>query len=183
MTDVFAIITDGTEEVECLAPVDILRRAGAKVTLVSATDSLTVTGSHGIVITADARISDVDLTAGKMIFVPGGMPGSKTLGTCTPLIDAIGKTLDSGNRVAAICAAPALVLGANGFLHGKKAICFPGHEGNMTGAEVQYGARVVTDGNITTARGMGCSIELGLELVRLLFGTKTADEIKAKIQF
>lgn len=183
MTEVYAMITDGTEEVECLAVVDILRRAEIETKLVSASDSKEVTSSHGVRITADATLADIAPDEAKSIFVPGGMPGSKKLGACKPLIDMIRRTLGSGGRVAAICAAPATVLGANGLLVGKKAICFPGMEQGMTGAKVQQGARVVTDGNITTARGLGCAIELGLELVRLLRGEAQADAIKSKIQF
>lgn len=183
MADVYAMITDGTEEVECLAVVDILRRAGVDVTLVSAADGITVTSSHGVKITADALLSDTDVSDGKVLFVPGGMPGSEKLGACEPLVSAIKTALERGNRVAAICAAPALVLGAHGFLQGKRAVCFPGHEKKMKGAEVCRGARVVTDGNITTARGLGCAIELGLELVSLLKGDTVANDIKHKIQF
>lgn len=179
---VFAMITNGTEEVECLAVVDILRRAGIDTVLVGV-GGKTVVSSHGVTVTADVEIDDVDFLDADVIFVPGGMPGTKNLAACGKLIDAL-KIQDKANkRIAAVCAAPSLVLGANGFLKGKKAICFPGMEDNMLDATVVTGARVVTDGNITTARGLGCSIELGLELVRLLLGEDKAAEIKGKIQF
>lgn len=175
----FAMIADGTEEVECLAVVDVLRRAGIDTALVSV-DGLTVTGSHGIKITADRVIADADFTGVDMLFVPGGLPGSERLGVCVPLIDGIKRVLDSGKRVAAICAAPANVLGANGFLRGVKATCYPGHEARMTGCNYTE-ERVVTDGQITTARGMGCTLELGLELVRLLKGEDAASALAEKI--
>lgn len=183
MAKVYAIIADGTEEVECLTVVDVLRRAGVEVKLISVCD-LTITSSHGVKITADDVVENVELTDADMLFVPGGMPGTEKLAACGKLIDAIRVMLDKEKRVAAVCAAPALVLGANGFLDGKQAICFPEKkfEEKMLGATVMVGARVVTDGNITTARGLGCCIDLGLELVRLLVGAQAAADLAVKIQ-
>ncbi len=182
MPKVIAMIENGTEEVECLAVVDVLRRAGADVLLVSASD-MQIVSSHGVRLIADAVAADTDLTDCDLLFIPGGMPGSERLGKNRKLIDAIGEMLADGKRVAAICAAPSVVLGAHGFLRGKRAVCFPSFESGMLGAQVVSGARVITDGNITTARGLGCAVELGLELVRLLFGSGKAEEIKDKIQF
>ena len=179
---VFAFVADGTEEGELINVVDILRRAGIDVKLVSI-DGATVTSSHGVRLCADAVIADVDASEANLLFVPGGMPGSRRLGGCAPLVSAIRAALEAGKRVAAICAAPAVVLGANGFLTGKRGICFPGFESEMNGCEVVHGARVVTDGNITTARGLGCAIDLGLELVSLLYGADKAQEVKSKIQY
>lgn len=184
MPKVYVMIADGTEEVECLTVVDLLRRAGIEVKLVSVCGK-TVTSSHGVVITADDTVGLVDLTDGDAIFVPGGMPGAEKLAACTKLIDAIRVMQANKKRVAAVCAAPALVLGANGFLEGKKAVCFPERkfEEKMLGANLQVGARVVTDGNITTARGLGCCIELGLELVKLFVSEQAAVELARKIQY
>lgn len=173
-----AVIADGTEEVECLAVVDVLRRAGFDTPIVSA-DGETVTGSHGIKITADAMTADVK-TAPDLIFIPGGKAGAERLANCAPLIDMIAATLARGGRVAAICAAPALVLGAHGFLNGKRATCYPGFEPYMSGAAV-CAERVVTDGQITTAKAMGCSVELGIELVRLLAGEEQAEIVQKSI--
>ncbi|MCH5161976.1 MAG: DJ-1/PfpI family protein [Clostridiales bacterium] len=177
-----AFIANGTEEGELINVVDILCRAGVDVKLVSI-DGETVTSSHGVKLVADALIDGVDLSDVDLLFIPGGMPGSKRLGECKAVVSAISSALESGKRVAAICAAPALVLGANGFLKGKRGICFPGFEAHMDGCEIAFGARFVTDGNITTARGLGCAIDLGLELVRLLVGDDKAQEIKGKIQY
>ena len=180
MIKAIAMIADGTEEVECLGVVDILRRAGVQTSLV-AVGGKTIVSSHGVTITADKTVDE--FVRARSYFVAGGLPGTRNLAACKPLINGIKQALFDGRRVAAICAAPALVLGANGFLKGKKATCYPGFEDNMTGAQIQSSARVVTDGNVTTARGLGCTIELGLELVRLLIGDGQADEIKDKIQF
>lgn len=178
---VFAMLADGTEEGELLNVVDILRRAQIDTSIVSVSGR-TAESSHGVKIVADHTLDEVDLTDCNLIFVPGGMPGSTRLGECEKLIDAISTLLASGKRVAAICAAPAVVLGAHGFLEGKRATCFPGFEKYMHGARVT-GERVVTDGQITTARGLGCAIDLGLELVSLLLGRQAAERIKEKIQY
>lgn len=182
MAKVYAMIANGTEEVECLAVVDILRRCGVEVILVSAEGTREIVGSHQIRITADAAVADTDFSDGDAIFVPGGMPGSERLSACEPLIRALRQANDEGRRIAAICAAPAVVLGRHGFLEGKTATCFPGFEGELKGA-VHTAQGVTTDGNITTARGLGFAIDLGLELAGLLVDRETADAIKAKIQY
>ncbi len=181
MPKVYAMAANGTEECELFNVVDVLRRAGAVVEIVSI-DGEKPMSSHGVTIVADRLIDSVDLADCDILFVPGGMPGSERLGACAALIDGIEHRIESGKRVAAICAAPAVVLGEHGFLRGKRATCFPGFEARMNGAVVT-GARVETDGLITTARGLGCAIELGLELIKILFGEEKAEEIKRKIQF
>lgn len=182
MPKVYAFLANGTEETELLCVVDILRRAGIETTLVSV-EGKTVASSHGVGIIADATIENCSLDDADMLFVPGGMPGTETLAANKTLISAIGAQLRKGKRVAAICAAPALVLAANGFLDGKKATCFPTFADRMKGCDHKPTARVVTDGNITTARGMGCSVDLGLELVKLLKSEQAAEEVKSKIQY
>lgn len=177
-----AFIANGTEEGELINVVDILRRADIAVELVSI-DGERIESSHGVKLVADRLISDIDLNDVDLLFVPGGMPGSKRLGECALLVKAIETALKNNIRVAAICAAPSLVLGKNGFLKGKRGICFPGFEDGMDGCEIVKGARVVTDGLISTARGLGCAIDLGLELVSLLRGEQKAQEVKSKIQY
>lgn len=181
MKKVYAMIADGTEEGELLNVVDILRRAAVDTEIVSITDK-TVTSSHGVRITADKTLAEVDLTGCDLLFIPGGMPGSKNLAECEAVTLAVKTLLGKGKRVAAICAAPALCLGEHGFLEGKKATCFPDFEDRMGGAVVT-GGRVETDGLVTTARGLGSAIELGLEIVKLLEGSELSGEIKRKIQF
>lgn len=182
MSKVYAMIADGTEEVECLAVVDLLRRAGIDTVLVSV-DGKQIVGSHKIKIQADLTVEQADFTAADLIFLPGGMPGSEHLAHCGPLMSAIDKQIKSGKRVAAICAAPAIVLGANGYLRGKKATCYPGFESGCKGASMDMNARVVTDGDITTSRGLGCAVDLGLELIRLLEGDGVAQKVKSAIQY
>ncbi len=180
MGKVYAFMADGLEEIECLAVVDILRRAQIECVTVSVTGDDWITGSHGIRIITDALWREISPTEDDVLFLPGGMPGTTELGAFEPLCEELKRHGKAGGRMAAICAAPS-VLGDLGLLEGKKATCYPGFESRLKGAEyVRDG--VVTDGNVTTARGMGFAIDLGLELVRLLRDGETADRLKASIQ-
>lgn len=182
MAKVYAMIADGTEEVECLAVLDILKRSGIEVVLVSINDTKYVVSSHQVKIEADQVVAETDFSDGDVIFVPGGMPGAENLSACGTLLAALKAALEDGRRVAAICAAPGVVLGRHGLLKGKTATCFPGFEKELVGAEFTSQG-VVTDGLVTTARGLGFAIDLGLELVRLLSGEDVAEDIKKKIQY
>lgn len=182
MAKVYAMIADGTEEVECLAVVDILRRSEIETVLVSVNETKEVVSSHHVRLHADASAAETDFSDGDVIFVPGGMPGAEHLAACEKLIDALRQAAEDGRRIAAICAAPAVVLGRHGLLEGKTATCFPGFEKELLGA-VYTDQGVVTDGNITTARGLGYAIDLGLELVRLLKGKEKSEDIRSRIQY
>ena len=182
MAKVYAMIADGSEEVECLAVVDVLRRSGVETVLVSAGKTKEIVSSHQIPIQADATAAETDFSDGDVIFLPGGMPGSENLSACEPLIAALRQADADGRRIAAICAAPGVVLGRHGFLKGRTATCFPGFEKEFK--EASYTMQgVVTDGNITTARGLGFAIDLGLELVKMLVGESAAEDTKKKIQY
>lgn len=181
MAKVLAFLADGLEEVECLAVVDVLLRGGIEVELVSVTENRQVTGAHGIKLETDSTIGTVDLDEADVLFLPGGMPGTKHLSECNPLCQGLIKAEKDGKRIAAICAAPS-VLGSLGLLKGKKATCYPGYEESMEGAE-PLSLGVVTDGQITTARGLGYALDLGLELLGLLAGKETAERIKQAIQY
>lgn len=182
MAKVYAMIADGSEEVELLAVVDILRRSGIETVTVSVGDTKETVSSHNVKIEADQTIAETDFSDGDVIFLPGGLPGAENLSDCEMLIAAIRSALSDGRRVAAICAAPGVVLGRHGFLEGKTATCFPGFEKEFQGAEYTMQG-VVTDGNITTARGLGFAIDLGLELVKLLDSEAKAEDTKKKIQY
>lgn len=182
MAKVYAMIADGTEEVECLAVVDILRRSGIETVLVSVNETRNVVSSHNVKLEADGVVKETDFSDGDVIFLPGGMPGAENLAACEPLIEALRQAVWDGRRIAAICAAPGVVLGRHGFLKGKTATCFPGFEKEFQGGEYTRQG-VVTDGNITTARGLGFAIDLGIELVRLLAGDEAAENVKGKIQY
>lgn len=181
MAEVYAFLADGMEEVECLATVDVLARAGVKVKLVSITGKKEVRGSHGFGIHADALFHEVDPMKADVLFLPGGMPGTKNLMACKPLCDALIEANKAGKRLAAICAAPS-ILGQLGLLKDKKATCYPGFQDALTGAKLT-GAGVVTDGNITTARGLGYALDLGIELTALLVDRSVAVQVKNSIQY
>ena len=169
MSKVFAFVADGLEEVECLAVVDVLRRSGVDTALVSVMGRKEITGAHGIHFQAD------------VLFLPGGMPGTSNLKAHEGLSEAICRANKQGRRLAAICAAPS-ILGEMDLLKGRTATCYPGFEDMLHGASHTLQG-VVTDGNITTARGLGYALDLGLELVRLLLGSQHAARLKSAIQY
>lgn len=176
----YVFLADGFEEVEALAPIDILRRAGVEVQTVGI-GGKTVTGSHGVSMCADISAEEIQLNKDLQgILLPGGMPGTLNLEKSAQVQSA----LDYANRenlwICAICAAPS-VLGHKGLLKGKNAICFPGFEAELTGAVISENP-VCRDGNIITAKGMGVAVELGLEMVAAMVDPVTAEKIRRSIQ-
>lgn len=175
---IVVLLANGFEEIEALTPVDVLRRAGLNVVTVGLSGK-EIRGSHGITVMADALPEDIDLTKVEMVILPGGMPGATNI-DAHPFTDkVINAVTKSGGRLAAICAAP-LVLGRRGLLKGKRATCYPGFEVELCGATVT-GEGVVTDGNITTAKGMGVALEFAKELIRVTIGEEKAKEISTAI--
>ena len=181
MAKVYVFLADGCEEIEALTPVDLLRRAGHEVCTVSVMGRPQIRGSHNIEITADTEIEKLDGSDGDIFLLPGGMPGTRYLGECGKLRELLLEKNQEGRRIAAICAAPS-VLGSLGLLKGRKAVCYPGFEETLTGAEV-LSVPTVSDGSITTARGVGAAIDFGLELVRLLDGEKAASDLAEQIVY
>lgn len=173
------LFADGFEEIEALTPVDILRRAGFKVLSVGVSGKV-VTGSHNIPYTTDITADEFDFSEKiECLILPGGMPGSTNLDN-SPFTDKIiEKTLNDGGRISAICAAP-FVLGKRGLLQNKRACCYPGFEKFLLGAKVEFDG-VVTDGQFTTARGMGVALDFALELLALLKDQETADKMAKSV--
>lgn len=180
MSLVYTFLADGFEEVEALAVVDVLRRAGIETKMVSIYDRYEVKSSHDIVIRADLLFEEADFEQADVLFLPGGIPGTPNLAAHKGLMEQVLSFDKQGKRVAAICAAPS-IFGELGLLKGKVASCYPGYEDKLEGAEYKR-EKAITDGNITTGRGMGSAIELGLELVRLLQDEEAAQDIAKKIQ-
>ena len=172
------LLANGFEEIEALTTVDVLLRAGLEVKTVGV-NGLIAVGAHGINVFSDELPADVDLTKVTMAIFPGGMPGSVNLDASPFTDEVIAAVTKNGGRLAAICAAP-LVFGRRGLLQGKKATCYPGFENELIGASVVKES-VVTDGNITTARGMGVATEFALELISLTCGDETAKNISKAI--
>lgn len=181
MNKVYVFLADGFEEIEALTVVDMLRRVKAETVMVSVSSRKNVTGSHGIVVEADGLFSEYDYEDGAMAVLPGGMPGTNHLMEHEGLKKVLYSYYDAKKYIAAICAAPS-VLGAHGLLRGRHAVCYPGFEEKLTGAEVMPDA-VVIDGTIITSRGMGTAIPFGAALVSLLFDEETAETLLDAIQY
>lgn len=173
-------LADGFEEVEALAPLDLMRRAGLTVTTVGV-GGKEITGAHKITVSADITEAEFDGSDAAMIFLPGGMPGTLNLAGCDTVINAIKDAERRDIYIAAICAAPS-ILGDMGLLAGKEAICYPGFEDRLKGAMISK-SRVVCDGKIITAAGMGVAIDLGLKIVSLFCGEEKASSLKKSVVY
>lgn len=171
----------GYEEIEALTVVDILRRAGEEIEMVSVTQERTVTSSHGVEVKMDKILSEVNFDEVDVIVLPGGMPGTKNLEACGALMEQVDAFVKTGKTVAAICAAPS-ILGHHGHLKGKKACCFPDFESHLEGADVKWEPAVI-DGNIITGRGMGAAIPFGLAILEKLQGKEAAEAMGKKIVY
>lgn len=172
---IYMFLAEGFEEIEALCPLDLFRRAELDVTTVGVGKSQ-ITGAHGITVCADIttdKFSPLDL---EMIFLPGGMPGTLNLANSEVVMSALDYAATNGKYIAAICAAPS-ILGDKGLLCDKAAVCYPGFEDRLVGAKIPE-KKVVLDGKIITAKGMGAALEMGLEIVALLRGKTYADELR-----
>ena len=182
MKTMYVFLADGFEEIEALAPIDVMRRAGLSVTTVSVTDNLVVNGAHGIPVVADAVFGELDYADAALLFLPGGLPGATNLEAHAGLSELLcAKAKEEGVILSAICAAP-LVLGGLGLLQGRQATCYPGFEGTMIGASYTA-AKVTVDGGIFTACGPGAAWGLGFTFVEYFCGEAKADELRKGMQF
>jgi 4-methyl-5(b-hydroxyethyl)-thiazole monophosphate biosynthesis len=172
MDQVAIHLADGFEEIEAITIIDVLRRAGVNAVTVSVTGNLLVKGAHFIEVKADLLFEDFDYSLGKMIILPGGMPGAKNLNEHEGLKSQIIDYHKNNKYLAAICAAP-LVFGNLGLLKGKKAVCYPGFETYLIGAEI-LNTPIVADNHIITGRGVGAALDFSLEIVKILVGERSA---------
>jgi len=175
MAKVAIFLAEGFEEIEGLTVVDILRRGGISVDMVSISGALTVTGSHDITVTVNKLLAEVQMGDYDMVVLPGGMPGTRNLQKCEILTKGLLEFAKTGKAMAAICAAP-VVYGGLGLLKGKKACCYPGFEEELEGAEALMEPGVV-DGNMITSRGMGTAIPFALQLLEIFNGKEAADKM------
>lgn len=179
MAQALIFLAPGYEEVEMLTVVDMVRRAGIDIDMVSITDSREVTGSHQITITADKLFTEADFSSAQMLILPGGIPGTPNLRAYQPLCDKLVEFAQSEKKTAAVCAAPT-VLASLGILKGKKATCYPSFSDKLdTGDYVKQ--PVVVDGNVITSRGMGTCIDFAGAIIEALKDKATADDVKEKI--
>lgn len=180
---IYLFLADGFEEVEALAPLDMLRRAGLDVRTVSITADRTVTGAHNVTVTADLSGEIFEAAHDHrpdMVIFPGGMPGTTNLDRSSLVDSVLQDAVAADAYIAAICAAP-MILGKRGLLEGKRATCYPGFENFLFGA-AEIGGKVVTDGKIITAAGMGVATQFGAALVSALTDEATAEQILRSIQ-
>lgn len=176
MKESYVFLAEGFEEIEALTVVDVLRRAGMPVKTVSITSSLQVTGAHGVTVTADLLYDNVLFTDPLWLILPGGLPGAVNLYEFAPLIGLLERQKASAEgNIAAICAAPAEVLGRAGLLAGETATCYPGFQDKLGCAYEDR--KVVSSGKFVTGSGPAAASRWALEIVRRTLGGETAEKI------
>ncbi len=178
---VYILLADGFEEAEAVSPADALRRARVDVELVGVT-GMTVTASHGVRVVADAALADIDPASCEALIVPGGLRGVQNIRSSPEALKAVKTAYDAGRFICAICAGPT-ALAQLGILKGKNAVCYPGMEGELTGANVRIGAKVVVDGNVITGRSAGTSWDFALAIVKALRGAEAARKVADAIRY
>ncbi len=175
MTKILVPVADGTEELEAVTLIDVLRRAGGDVTIASV-DSLKIRTSHGIPIICDKLIGDCVDETYDLIVLPGGMPGATHLGDSPELITMLRKQKSGGRWFGAVCASPAVVLLNHGLLTNLQFTCYPGFRNDVP--EDQYENKpVVISGNCVTSQAPGTVMTFALTLTELLFGREKAMEV------
>lgn len=177
---IYLFLADGFEEVEALAPLDILRRAGIEVKTVGVTGK-TVLGAHNIPIVSDLTADQIDNENLEAIILPGGMPGTLNLEKNSTVQNFIDYAANNNLFICAICAAPS-ILGHKNLLINKKAVCFPGFEKDLEGAQISSQS-VVRDGNIITAIGAGVALDFGFEILSALKSREFSDKLKSQMKY
>lgn len=174
----YIFLATGFEEIEALATADVLRRCGMEVTIVAIHKDRLVTGANGITAAADVVMAGADLADADWLICPGGMPGATNLFNDAALVDALRAHAAKGGRIAAICAAPAVVLAQAGLLKGRKATCYPGFEQMLEqGGATPTAGRVVEDGQFITANGPSSAIPFALAIAAATVGAATAKQV------
>ena len=170
------LLGTGFEESEAIVPADMLRRAGVEVALTSL-GGPAVTGGHGITVTADTTLAELEQEKLEMLIVPGGLGGVESIQADVRALALIQHCYEQGCWLAAICAGPT-ILANLGLLDRRKAVCYPGMEDLMGSAVVQKGSPVVVDGHIVTGEGPGSALPFGLKLVEVLKGPAAAQQVR-----
>ena len=177
---VYVFLANGFEEMEALAPVDLLRRAGVEVFTVGVGSDMIVS-SHNISVKTGTTVDKIVLNDElEMIVLPGGMPGTLNLEASPDVLGAVDYCADNNRYIAAICAAPSII-GHKGLLDGRYATCFPGYEKDLKGA-IHSARLVAVDGKFITAKGAGCSMKFALKLVELLVSKEKAEALESGMQ-
>ena len=174
-------LAEGFEEVEALTVVDICRRCGIDIDMVSIAEEVQVVSSHSVTVTADKTFSQAEFDTYDMLILPGGMPGTKNLEAHEPLMKQIDAFYAGGRYIAAICAAPS-IFGHRGILKGRNACSYPSFESHLESASVTEGPVEISD-HVITSRGMGTAIDFGLAVAGLLGTPEKAEEIAKAIVY
>ena len=175
------LLGKGFEEAEAIVPADLLRRAGVEVALVGV-GGKQIPGAHGITVTADLTLKELDPERVELLMLPGGMGGVEVLSGDVRAQALIQHCYDEGRWLAAICAAPT-ILANLGMLDRRRAVCYPGLEDLMGSAVVQKGCQVVVDGHIVTGEGPGSAFPFGLKLVEILRGAQSARQVAGELHY
>lgn len=171
------MLANGFEEIEAFTTIDILRRAGIDTLSVSVSTERTVHGAHDVAVEADALISEIDTrTLPLGIVLPGGLPGATNLHESAALLALLRKQMEARQLVAAICAAPAEVLGVENMLSGRNVTCYPSFEEKLLGA-THMDNWVVVDDNLITAQGPAAAFDFALAIVEKLKGESVSQEV------
>lgn len=181
MSKVFVFLADGFEEVEGLAVVDLLRRAGIETTMISVSDTVEILGAHGIVVSADKVFDEVGFEDVDMLILPGGTTGVKNLKKHEELCELLKTFHNNEKMIGAICAAPTL-LNKLGILDGKTATCYKSLAEELTNANY-VNQKVVVDGNVITSQGFGTSIDFGLAIVEHFCGRDAMLSLKDTVMY
>lgn len=179
MSRIAIFMAVGFEEIEAISTIDVLRRGGMEVELISVSGNEDVEGGHGISVKCSRLFYNVDYAEYDALVLPGGMPGTDNLNKHEGLIELLQKFVGEGKKVAAICAAP-MILGQLGMLEGKEAICYPGLEEHLTGAHLSNQS-VVRDGQLITAKGAGVAMAFGLEILKWFLPLDEVTTLKEKM--
>lgn len=181
MKKIAVFFAEGYEEIEALTVVDICRRCGLDVNMVSVTEDMLVKSSHGVSVQMDTTISRVDFSEYDMLVLPGGMPGTKKLEANEALMAQVDAFYAAGKYIAAICAAPS-IFGHRGILKGRKACSYPSFESHLEGADVTAGPVEISD-HVITSRGMGTAIDFALAIVEVFCGREKAQDLAAAVVY
>ena len=179
MSKMAIFLATGFEEIEAISTIDVLRRGGVDLNIVSVSGMEYVEGAHGITVKSDSLFFSIDFSDYDLFVLPGGMPGTTNLAKHEGLCELLKNIFEQGKKIGAICAAPS-VLGQLGLIEGKLATCYPGFEPELIGANV-VNQDVVRDGNLITGRGAGVAMKFALELLKDFLSKDEVLELSKKL--